>query len=84
MTTTGSSDGQAVVLPAQDAAFIRQALTAASAVFAQAKTAGGAGFKALQDAALDVPGGRPLAGVHYDVCLAVDHLDFPTPVRSAR
>jgi len=43
-----------------------------------------AGFKALQDAALDVPGGRPLAGVHYDVCLAVDHLDFPTPVRSAR
>jgi len=84
VTTTGSNDGQAVVLSAQDAAAIRQALTAASAVFPQAKTASGAGFKALQDAALDVPGGRPLAGVHYDVCLAVDHLDFPTPVRSAR
>ena len=26
----------------------------------------------------------PLAGVHYDACLAVDHLDFPTPVRSTR
>jgi hypothetical protein len=82
--TAGNNDGQAVVLSAQDAAFIRQALTAASAVFAQAKAAGGPGFKALREAALDAPGGRPLARVHYDVCLAVDHLDFPTPVRSAR
>ena len=39
MTTAGTNDGQAVVLSAQDAALIRQALTAASAVFAQAKTA---------------------------------------------
>ena len=83
--TARSSDGQAVVLPAQDVAFIRQALIAASAVFAQAKDIGGPGYQALQDAALEAPeGGRPLAGVHYDVCLAVDHLDFPTPVRSTR
>ena len=76
---------QPVVLSAQDAAFVRQALAAASAVFAQAKTAGGAGYQALQDAALAVPGSsRPLARVHYDVCLAVDHVDFPTPVRSTR
>jgi hypothetical protein len=75
---------QPVVLAARDAAFIREALLAASAVFAQAKAAGGPGFKALAEAALDVPGGRPLAGVHYAVCLAVDHIDFPTPVRSAR
>jgi hypothetical protein len=83
--TARSSDGPAVVLSAQDTAFIRQALTAASAVFAQAKDAGGPGYQALQDAALQAPeGGRPLAAVHYDVCLAVDHLDFPTPVRDAR
>jgi hypothetical protein len=76
---------QAITLTAQDAAFIRQALVAASGVFAQAKAAGGPGFRALQEAALDVPDdGRPLARVHYDVCLAVDHLDFPTPVRSTR
>ncbi len=84
MTARGS-DGQAVVLSAQDAAFIRQALIAASAVFAQAKDIGGPGYQALQDAALEAPeGGRPLAAVHYDVCLAVDHIDFPAPVRSTR
>ena len=75
---------QPVVLSAQDAAFIRQALAAASEVFAQAKAAGGPGFQALREAALAAAGGRPLARVHYDVCLAVDHIDFPTPVRSTR
>jgi hypothetical protein len=79
--TAGNSDGQPVVLSAQDAAFIREALLAASAVFAQAKAAGGPGYQALAEAALDVPAGRPLAGVHYNVCLAVDHIDFPTPAR---
>jgi hypothetical protein len=82
--TAGNSDGQPVVLSARDAVFIREALLAASAVFAQAKAAGGPGYQALAEAALDVPGGRPLAGVHYNVCLAVDHVDFPTPVRSPR
>lgn len=83
--TSGKQDGNAVVLSQRDAAFIRQALLAAADVFARAKAAGGPGYRALAEAALDVPGsGRPLAGVHYDVCLAVDHLDFPSPVRSAR
>jgi hypothetical protein len=83
--TSGKQDGNAVVLSQRDAAFIRQALLAAADIFAQAKAVGGPGFKALQEAALDVPaGGRPLAGVHYDVCLAVDHLDFPSPARSTR
>jgi hypothetical protein len=79
-----TASGQPVVLTAQDAAFIRQALAAAADVFAQAKAAGGPGYQALADAAAGVPGGRPLAGVHYNVCLAVDHIDFPTPVRSTR
>jgi hypothetical protein len=83
--TARERDEEVMVLTAGDAAFIRQALVAASGVFAQAKAAGGPAYKALQDAALDVPDdGRPLARVHYDVCLAVDHLDFPTPARSTR
>jgi hypothetical protein len=82
--TARKQDGNAVVLSQRDAAFIRQALLAAADVFAQAKAAGGPGYQALAEAALDVPAGRPLAGVHYDVCLAVDHLDFPSPVRSTR
>jgi hypothetical protein len=73
---------QPVILSAQDAAFVRQALSAAAMVFAQAKDDGGPGYQALAEAALAVPGGAPLAKVHYDACLAVDHIDFPTPVRS--
>ena len=84
MTTAKKKDGTAVALAAQDVAFVREALLAAADVFAAAEAAGGAGFRALADAALDVPGGRPLAQVHYDVCLAVDHLDFPTPARRTR
>ena len=83
--TSGRHDGNAVVLSQRDAAFIRQALLGAADVFAQAKAAGGPGYQALAEAALDVPGsGRPLAGVHYDVCFAVGHLDFPSPARSTR
>ena len=83
--TAARRDQDAVVLSQRDAAFIRQALLAAADIFAQAKAAGGPGFRALQEAALDVPrGGRPLSQVHYDVDLAVDHIDFPGPVRSTR
>jgi hypothetical protein len=73
---------QPVVLSAQDAAFIRQALAAAAAVFARAREAGGPGYQALAEAALAVPAGAPLARVHYDACLAVDYIDFPMPARS--
>jgi hypothetical protein len=83
--TPAKHDGNAVVLSKRDAAFIRQALLAAADVFAQAKAVGGPGFQALQEAALDIPGrGRPLAAIHYDACLAVDYIDFPSPVRSTR
>lgn len=75
---------QPVVLSAQDAAFVRQALIACTGIFAQAKAAGGPGYQALAEAALAVPDGVPLARAHYDACLAVDHIDFPMPVRSTR
>ena len=75
---------QPVVLSAQDAAFVRQAIVAAAAVFARAKDAGGPGYQALAEAALAADAGAPLAKVHYDACLAVDYIDFPMPVRSPR
>ena len=81
---TAAQPGQPVVLSAQDAAFVRQALAAAAMVFAEAKDAGGPGYQAIQEAALAVPDGAPLAKVHYDACLAVDYIDFPMPVRSGR
>jgi hypothetical protein len=83
--TAAGHGGKVLVLTAQDAAFVRQALVAASMVFAQAEAAGGPGLSALRGAALNVPGdGRPLARVHYDICLAVDCLDFPMPARDTR
>ena len=82
--TAAQPGGQPVVLSAQDAAFVRQALSAAAMVFAQAKDAGGPGYQALKEAALAADAGAPLAKVHYDACLAVDHIDFPMPVRSTR
>ena len=58
--------------------FIRRRSWPPLDIFGQAEAAGGPGYRALRAAALDAPGGgRPLAGVHYDVCLAVGHIDFP-------
>ena len=76
---------QAVRLTADEAAFIRQALVASSGIFSRAAAAGGPGRQALEEAALQAPAnGRPLSQVHYDVCLAVDFIDFAAPARSAR
>jgi len=76
-------EDRAITLTADEAAFIRQALTAASGIFSRA--AGGLARQVLEEAALEVPAdGRPLDQVHYDVCLAVDYLDFAAPARSTR
>ena len=80
--TSGTSKGKVLVLSAQDAAYVRDALLAAADVFTAAQAAGGAGYKALADTALDA--GHPLARVHYQLGLAVDYIDFPMPVRDAR
>jgi hypothetical protein len=79
---TSAGDGKILVLSPQDAAYVREALLAAADVLTAAEAAGGAGFKALADAALDA--GHPLAGLRYQVCLAVDYIDFPMSVRNAR
>lgn len=78
-------EDKAVTLTAEEAALVRQALCAASGVFAQAERAGGPGLRALRDAALDVPcDGRPLDQVHSRVNLAIDYIDFATPAGRAR
>ncbi len=74
-----------IVLTAEEAAFVRQALCAASGIFAQAGRSGGPGLRALRDAALEVPcDGRPLDQVHHDVSLAIDYIDFAAPARRTR
>ena len=76
---------QAVILTTEEAAFVRQALVASSGIFAQAKAAGGPRTPGPAGSGPGGPGRRaPPGQVHYDVCLAVDYLDFATPARSTR
>lgn len=71
---------KAVVLSAEAAGLIRQALVAASGIFGLAGQAGGPALALLREAALEtVADGRPLNQVHYDVCLAIDCIDFAEP-----
>lgn len=75
-------EDKAIILTADDAAFIRHALIACTGVFDRAKRAGGPGLQALREAALEViADGRPPDQVHYDACLAVDYIDFAEPAR---
>jgi hypothetical protein len=76
---------QAITLTADEAAFIRHALTACTGIFSRAARADGPGLRALQEAALEVVAdGRPLSQVHYDTCLAVDYIDFAAPAGGTR
>jgi hypothetical protein len=82
---TTASDSKAIILTTEEAAFVRQALAACAGIFGLATAAGGPGRRALEEAALEtVADGRPLGRVHYDVCLAVDYIDFATPARRQR
>ncbi len=72
-------EDKAIVLTAEEAAFVRQALCAASGILGLA-AAGGPARKALEEAALEtVCGGRPLAQVRHDVNLAAGCTDFAAP-----
>jgi hypothetical protein len=83
--TSPKHDGNAIILTGDEAARIRLALCACAGIFAQVKAAGGPAGKALGEAALEtVADGRPLSQVHYDVCLAVDYIDFAQPARRQR
>jgi len=78
-------EDKAVILTAGDAAFVRQALAAASGIFGLAGAAGGPGRKALEEAALEtVADGRPLSQVHRDVNLAIGRIDSAAPAGGTR
>jgi hypothetical protein len=70
-------EDRAVILPAEDAAFVRQALAASSGILGLAGAAGGAVRAALET----VADGRPLDQVHRDVNLAVGLIDHAAPAR---
>ena len=75
-------EDKAIILTAEEAALVREALCAASGVFAEAGRQGGPGLRALRDAALGVAcDGRPLDQVHSRVNLAIDYIDFAVPAR---
>ncbi|HUZ25482.1 MAG TPA: hypothetical protein VMV07_17130 [Streptosporangiaceae bacterium] len=82
---TTASDSKAIILTADDAAYVRQALVACSGILGLATAAGGPGRQALEEAALEtVADGRPLGQVHCHVNLAIDYIDFATPARRSR
>ena len=78
-------EDKAIILTAEDAARVRQALCAVSGLLALVAEDGGPVLKALRDTALDVAcDGRPLDQVRYDVNLAIDYIDFAVPARRSR
>jgi hypothetical protein len=63
---------------------IRGALTACCQLLYWAERHGGPQFRvALDQAARAAAGGRTRGDLRYDVCLAIDHLDFAPAARTA-
>ena len=76
---------QDALLPAGDAARIRQVLVACSRLLSRAEAGCGPQFAAAaQDAAEAAGLGRAPGALAGDVNLAIDTLDFSDPARSAR
>ena len=80
---TAADNGQPIVLTGKEAAFVRQALAACSLMLSLA-VLGGPGREVLEEAARLADDSRPLGKVHYDVCLAIDYIDFARPAGSTR
>ena len=73
-----------VVLTAEEAAFIRQALCACSQTLAWIRKNGGPqGKRLLAEAALAADG-TALGRAEYDANLAIDHIDFPRKAGQGR
>ena len=82
---TNRQPHQDMLLPAADAARMRQILIACSDVLAWAKANCGPQFTAAaQDAAEAAGLGRAPGALAGDVSLAIDTIDFSSPVRRAR
>lgn len=75
-------NGKAIILLAEQAVFVREALASVGALLDKVKADGGDCQRLLEAAALEVAcDGRPLGRVSYDVSLAVDTVDFAEPAR---
>jgi len=76
---------QDALLPAADAARLRQVLIACAQLLSWAETNSGPQFAAAaQDTAQAVGFSRAPGALGYEVNLAIDTLDFCDPARSAR
>jgi hypothetical protein len=72
---------QDIVLTSADAELIRGALVACSQLLRWAEHCHGA---LLAEATRAAEGGRAPGQLRYDVCLAIDYLDFAPAIRSRR
>jgi hypothetical protein len=72
------------IVSAEEIAFIRRALLACSHALDWIEKNGGPQGQALLAQATRATSGDTPGHVGYDVCLAVDYLDFTTPARRTR
>lgn len=85
MTAARAAGGQPVVLSAEEAAMVRQALADCSRMLTWASGPGGpqAG-QLLAGMTRQLPSRRSAPGVLHDINLAIDYLDFAPAARSWR
>ena len=77
--------GQDAVLSSEEIAMVRQVLVSCSHLLARAGAhAGPAWHQAAAEITAAAAGGRTAGGLCYDVCLAIDYLDFAAPAESSR
>jgi hypothetical protein len=81
MTPRGHSPGQDIILTSHDTELIRGVLVACSQLLRWAERHHGA---ALAEATRAAEGGRAPGQLRYDVCLAIDYLDFAPAIGSRR
>jgi hypothetical protein len=81
MTGRDQSQDQDIRLTRQDTELIRGVLVACSQLLRWAERYHGA---ALAEATRAAEGGRAPGRLRYDVCLAIDYLDFAPAIRSRR
>jgi hypothetical protein len=77
--------GEDAVLASGEIAMVRQVLVSCSDLLAWAGAhAGPAWHQAAAEITAAAGRGRTADGLHYDVNLAIDYLDFAAPARSSR
>jgi len=81
MTARAGNRDRDILLTGTDTELIRGALVACSQLLRWAERYHG---PLLAEATLAAEGGRTPGQLRYDVCLAIDYLDFADPIRRRR